>query len=90
MRKPVCGLIGVLLAACIFLTSLSAEQREVEYRHRRSDLPWFSRVVIVRATFDVQFYREGSMRNGRNVYSYYLVRESPWSPWLIADWTSQP
>lgn len=64
--------------------------REAEYRQRHSDLPWLSRVIILRATFDVQFHQEGSMTNGRNVYSFYLVREWPWSPWLISDWTSQP
>jgi hypothetical protein len=63
-----------------------AVEREKEYQERGG----FAQVVILRATFDVEFHRDGSMNSGRNVYSYFLVRKWPWSSWRVADWTSQP
>jgi hypothetical protein len=63
-----------------------AAERQEEYRKSRG----FSQVVILGATFDVEFHRDGSMTSGRNVYSYFLVRKWPWSSWRVSDWTSQP
>lgn len=63
-----------------------AEERQEEYRKSRG----FSQVVILRATFDVEFHRDGSMTSGRNVYSYFLIKMWPWSSWRVSDWTSQP
>lgn len=62
----------------------------VEYRQMQSDLMPFARVAMIRATFDVSFSREGSMNSGRNVYTYFLVKRWPWSPWRLRDWTSRP
>lgn len=65
---------------------LRAAERQEDYRNSRG----FSQVIILRATFDVEFHRDGSMTSGRHVYSYFLVKKWPWSSWRVSDWTSQP
>lgn len=65
---------------------LRADDRQEEYRKNRG----FSRVAILRATFDVEFHRDGAMTSGRNTYSYFLVKKWPCSAWRVSDWTNQP
>lgn len=43
-------------------------------------------VEVVQAQFDIEFYQERSMTNGRHCWNYVVVRESRDGPWLIDDW----
>lgn len=60
-----------------------------EARRKQKELHLYQ-VVVVRATFYVQFRQEESMRNGTHGWSFFLVRRWPWSPWRILDKTSAP
>jgi hypothetical protein len=42
--------------------------------------------TVLWAEFDIQFYREESMTNGRHSWNYILIKRTADGPWLIHDW----
>jgi hypothetical protein len=53
---------------------------------QKKRLPGVHDVYVVWAEFDIEFYREQSMTNGRHSWNYILIQASPGGAWLIDDW----
>ena len=62
------------------------EPREDQEESYRVTHPEFFAVRALPASFEVKFKEERSVTSGTHAWVYYLVRERPDSPWLIADW----
>jgi hypothetical protein len=60
--------------------NLGAQAGEIKARLGLAD------AAVLWAEFDIQFFREQSMVNGRHSWNYILIKQTPDGPWLIHDW----